>query len=125
MLLELAEKFHAKARVAGEYCPESTAKFLIGMIGSDHACVFVSERGMIGGLAWPSQWSKDYLQAIESFWWAEDGHGRELADAFEAWAKAKGAKSTQMCFLHSLMPEKVEKMLRMRGYKPLETNMVK
>jgi len=123
LLVELGEKFHALSDEGGEFCPATFAKFLSYLM--QEGCVFVSKRGMLGGLAWPSPWSKDYLIAMESFWWAEDGQGRALANAFEAWAEAKGAKSLRMGFLYALAPEKVERMLKMRGYQPLETIMVK
>ena len=114
---------HAASDVGGECCPQAFTGFLDLLL--DEVCICVSERGMIGGYAWPSPWAKDFLIAMEAFWWAEDGQGRALADAYEAWAASVGAGSTRMGYIEATQPERVAKILRQRGYKPLETIMVK
>ena len=86
-------------------------------------CLFVSERGMIGGFAWPCPWS-DYTIAMEAFWWAEDGHGAALRRAFETWAETRGAEP-RMGLLHALRGAAVRRVLEADGYEPLETIMVK
>lgn len=123
MMVELGAKFHAASDDGGEFCPETFTGFLELLL--TEGCIFVSERGMIGGYAWPSPWAKDFLIAMEAFWWAEDGQGRALADAYEAWAKEAGAGSTRMGFIEATQPDRVERILRERGYKTLETIMVK
>lgn len=127
MLVYLGAKFHAASDEGGEFCPETFTGFL-NLLLKD-GCIFVSKRGMIGGFAWPSPWSKNYLIAMEAFWWAEDGQGMALADAYEAWATARGAYgptgSIRMGFIEATQPDRVEKILRRRGYAPLETIMVK
>lgn len=123
MMVGLGAKFHAASDDGGEFCPGTFTEFLRLLLAE--GCIFVSERGMIGGLAWPSPWAKDYLIAMEAFWWAEDGQGRALADAYEAWAKSVGAGSTRMGYIEATQPERVKKILLKRGYKPLETIMVK
>ena len=127
MMVELGAKFHAASDDGGEFCPQTFTGFLNLLL--DEGCIFVSERGMIGGYAWPSPWAKDFLIAMETFWWAEDGQGRALADAYEAWAHVKGAYgptgSTRMGYIEATQPERVAKILRQRGYKTLETIMVK
>ena len=127
MMCELGAKFHAASDDGGVFCPETFTRFLTLLL--DEGCIFVSERGMIGGFAWPAPWAKDYLIAMEAFWWAEDGQGKALADAYEAWAAARGAfgagGSTRMGYIEATQPERVEKILRKRGYVTLETIMVK
>ena len=123
MMVGLGAKFHAASDDGGEFCAKTFTEFLRLLLAE--GCIFVSERGMIGGLAWPSPWAKDYLIAMEAFWWAEDGQGRALADAYEAWAKSVGAGSTRMGYIEATQPDRVEKILIKRGYRTLETIMVK
>ncbi len=127
MMVDLGARFHAASDEGGEFCPETFTNFLRLLLAE--GCIFVSPRGMIGGIACPSPWAKDFTIALEAFWWAEDGQGRALAGAYEAWARSKGAHgstgSTRMAFIEATEPKKVEKILRYRGYKPLETIMVK
>ncbi len=127
MMVELGAKFHAASDDGGEFCPTAFTGFLTLLF--NEGCLFVSDRGMIGGYSWPSPWARNYVIAMEAFWWSEDGQGRALADAFEAWARSKGAYgstgSTRMAFIEATQPERVEKILRKRGYRTLETMMVK
>ncbi len=123
MMVELGRKFHAASDDGGVFDPETFTRFLDLLL--NEGCIFVSKRGMIGGYAWHSPWAKDFLIAMEAFWWAEDGQGRALADAYEAWAKEQGAGSTRMGFIEATQPERVERILRKRGYETLETIMVK
>ncbi len=123
MMCDLGAKFHAASDDGGVYDPETFTRFLNLLLAE--GCIFVSERGMIGGYAWPSPWAKDFLIAMEAFWWAEDGQGRALADAYEAWAGSVGAGSTRMGYIEATQPERVASILRKRGYRPLETIMVK
>ena len=122
-MVELGAKFHAVSDDGGEFCAATFTGFLKLLLAE--GCIFVSERGMIGGYAWPSPWAKDFLIAMEAFWWAEDGQGRALADAYEAWAEAVGAGSTRMGYIEATQPDRVEKILIKRGYRTLETIMVK
>lgn len=115
--------FHKAANEAGEYCPDMAIKLFRKLMRE--GCLFVSGRGMIGGYSWPSLWSRDHLIVMEAFWWAQDGSGAALMDAFEDWAMSLGTKDIRMAYLHRLEPEKVERKLRNRGYVPLETVMVK
>lgn len=123
LLVEMGAAFHAASGEAGEFCPDTVIRFLRYLMRE--GCLFVSERGMIGGFAWPSPWSRDHRIAMEAFWWAEDRNGSALMQAFEDWAASIGAQDIRMGYLHKLAPEKVERKLRSRGYEPLETIMVK
>ncbi len=123
MMVELGARFHAASDEGGEFCPRVFTDFL-RLLLSD-GCIFVSERGMIGGLVSPSPWAKDHLIAMEAFWWAEDGRGMSLVRAYEAWAKSVGAGSICMGFIEATEPKRVEKILRECGYRLLETIMVK
>lgn len=82
----------------------------------DNAAMFVSPQGVIAGVIAPLYYRPDYLQAVELFWWAEDGHGRALLAAFEAWAIENGADDINMSTLDHFSHPGVEVLLKKRGY---------
>lgn len=124
LILDMGRAFHAASGQEGEFCPDTFGDFCRLLIAEDAGCLFVSRRGMIGGLVWPSPWSRGVMLSLESFWWAEDGAGTALRRAFEAWAAGHGA-APRMGFLHALRGAAVARALSADGYEPLETIMVK
>lgn len=123
LILDMGAKFHAAAKPGGVFCAETFGEFCRHLIREDHGCLFVSERGMIGGFAWPLPFSANHLIAMDAFWWAEDGRGMALLRALEDWAEARGAE-LRIGFV-GLRPGSVERALNRRGYRRLEVIMVK
>ena len=66
--------------------------------------------------------------AVETYWYVEPeyaGHGRELLDYFEAWAKEQGCQFTAMIHLVDSYPDRLHKMYENRGYKLIEQHFLK
>lgn len=80
------------------------------------AGVFVSEGGVIAGVISPLYYNPDHRQAVELWWWAEDGNGLRLLQAFEKWAENAGAHDVNMSTLDHYTPPGVENLLERRGY---------
>jgi GNAT superfamily N-acetyltransferase len=90
--------------------------FCEALLVHESAGVFMSPNGVIAGILAPLYYKPAHIQAVELFWWAEDGNGRLLLAAFEAWAKERGADDVNMSTLAHYTPPHVEGMLERRGY---------
>lgn len=91
--------------------------FVAGLVEHVNAGVFVSDRGVIAGVSAPLYYRPDFLQAIELFWWAEDGQGKALLDAFESWAiGVAGVNEIYMSTLEGFTPAAIDVLLLRRGY---------
>lgn len=81
--------------------------------------------GMIGGVIYTHFFNNE-LVAQEMFWWVDPGSrgsvGLELLEAFEQWAKDRGADKIIMV---SLELNDVSRVYLKRGYKPLEHGYVR
>lgn len=118
-----ATQFHAES--VHSYIPivpQVLEAWMADLIGQ--GIVYLSERGIIGGLLSPIYFNPDYKVAVELFWWAPVG-GHELRKAFEAWAVEQGANSIQFSGQRNERAEIVEKLFRRAGYAPVETGFVK
>lgn len=120
-IVEMGRTFYRVAWRNAAYDPEATATMLRAMIGGAGA-VFVSERGMIGGLLAPVWCAPTLLHAVELFWWSRDGQGEALLEAFEDWAREAGAEEVRMSNVCGLRGEAVARKLEARGYAPCETS---
>ena len=122
--VELGAAFHA-------YSPHRSIpldavalrEFLAGL--SEHGALFVSSAGMIGGVLSPLYFNPTYVVAAELFWWAPEGGGRELREAFEAWAAAEGATAVQFCRLDDEHAPRLDALYRRAGYRAIETSYLK
>jgi GNAT superfamily N-acetyltransferase len=67
--------------------------------------------------------------ATELFWYvwpgAERGAGTALLEAFEGWARSRGATRVTMAYMVHNMPEGLGRFYEKRGYEPFETHYVK
>lgn len=120
-IVDMGRKFYRVAWRDDAYDEEATAAALGAMIGGAGA-VFVSERGMIGGVLSPVWCAPSKTMAAELFWWSRDGQGETLLDAFEAWARDVGAGEVRMSNVCGLRGEAVARKLEARGYAPCETS---
>jgi hypothetical protein len=95
------------------------------LVQMPEAGVFVSPIGVIAGVIAPLYYNPAYKQAVELWWWAEDGNGFRLQRAFEAWAIAAGADDVNMSTLDHYTPDGVESWLHHRGYEPRDKTLRK
>lgn len=113
-LIVMAEKFHQNSGIDAPFNEEDAVNFLMSLIESPDAVVLVSKMGGIGGRLAPAYCAREWIMAVELFWWAEDGNGRQLLNAFEEWAQASGADEVRMTTLPHLAA--AEKIMNRRGY---------
>lgn len=99
-----------------EYHAETVGEMLAGMIDNPNAVVLMTDYGLIGGVLAPAYTNKNWIMAVELFWWAERG-GIALLRAFEDWA-APLAQEVRMTSLSSL--ERADALLRRKGFAPTE-----
>ncbi len=97
-ILDLGERFHALSPWRDRpFSRDATEQTVRALIDNEDACLFFNGAGILGGVL-----SQIYfgggLIAQEAFWFADKG-GRELLDAFEAWAAQKGACGVIMVHL--------------------------
>lgn len=86
--------------------------------------------GMAGALLFPFYMNKDVLSCQEIFWWINPENrkglaGMKLLKAVEKWAKDNGAFTFNMMCLEHLEPEKVEKLLTIKGYNKTERHFMR
>lgn len=90
---------------------------LRNLMTHDDGVIFLHDHGVIGGLINGIWLNPEAKQAIEMFWWAERD-GLSLLQAFENWAKEKGAQSVQMLAIDGVRD--VTPIYKRRGYVPIE-----
>lgn len=126
MLMAMGEKFADKAQLIEHvgYDPISMEQTFRLLIETDHNCLFVGERGAIGGCSGPHPFNHAHWIAQELFWWSEGREGLRLLDAFEGWAAARCA-TVRMITLEAVEPERMGRLYERRGYAPLEHGYIK
>lgn len=130
VLVEMGRKFHAAAGLSAFYAfdPASFAQTLSRLLESPDGAVFVTDGGMIGGLAYPLYLNAHHKCGQELFWWVEPerrGRGRDLMATLEDWGRSRGASSFTMIALESQRPEAVGRLYRRAGYAPVEHTFVR
>lgn len=128
-LLAMCRRFHAASGYASFGFDEA------GMLDTLNrtmrmGCVLIADGGMLAGVVYPIFFNPSHLQAQELFWWVDEeargsGVGKELKDAFEAWARDNGCRSVSMLCLETLDADRVEKMYLRDGYRATERAFVK
>lgn len=122
-VLRLAQEFHA-------YSPYRDYPFDAEAFGAfaerlmESGIILLSEDGMIGGLLNPLYFNPSVVMAAELFWFARK-EGRELREAFEAWATDHGAAGVQASALCDDQAEKIRRNYERGGYAPMETAYLK
>ncbi len=120
----MARAFHGYSPMQDiAFDAEAVARFITDVISGPGA-VFVTETGMCGGVVSPLYFNPSALLATELVWWAPDG-GRELREAFEAWAKESGAQLAGFSALHDDRLPAVTRIFRSAGFTPAETTFLK
>ena len=98
------------------------ARFVGHML--QNGVVFLSEDGMCGGILNPMYFNPAHMVAVELFWWAPS-NGGPLRQAFEDWAKDRGASAIQFSGLANDRLEAVTRIYRRGGYQPVEMSFLK
>lgn len=120
LILDMGERFFRKAWGDG-FDRKATMDFVGGMIDGA-GVVFLSPKGMIGGILCPVYCAPTKVQAVELWWWARDGYGRDLLREFEKWAWDSGADEVRMSCIQHVKGEAVAKALTKAGYEPCEVS---
>ena len=125
-ILELSKKFVQKSPYRDVGVDDNAVRNLVtGLIVSESGIVFCTDGGFIlGGLA-PLHFNPSVALAAELAWYAEDGAGAALREAFEARAKELGAQAVQMTALGNEHVERLTKNLSESGYVPVEVSFIK
>lgn len=123
-LVELAREFHQyspwRDTTFDEQAVYGLAVHLIGQGG-----VFFTDTGFIAGLLVPLHFDPSTIVATEVAWYAPDGGGRELRDAFEDWAREQGATMVQFSALGDEHLDQVHNNFLKNGFHLAELQYVK
>lgn len=122
-IVELGTEFHAHSPYGwAPFVPEAFEAFARHII--EHGAIFLSEDGFIGGLKTPLYFNPALLMAGEMFWFARVG-GRQLREAYEAWAREEGC----VCATSGALADENEPAIRRNyeraGYVPMEVAFMK
>lgn len=101
---------------------EALSAFMAGLI--EQGAVFLSNRGLIGGVIAPAYFNPEHRMAVELFWWAPTD-GQPLRRAWEDWAVQQGAATSNLTSQVNARSQAIEKMYRRAGYVPTEVTFVK
>lgn len=116
-ILEIGQRFHAFSPWRDRpFDADATRDMLNRMMASDDAVLLWNGTGILGGIVAPIYFGGGIV-AQELFWFA-DRSGRELLDAFEAWAAGKGAAGVLMISLaiDERTDQRMEAIYQRRGY---------
>lgn len=126
LALDIGRRFHELSPWRDRpFSDEATVAMLARMEASEDAVVFTNGTGLLGGILAPIYFGGGLI-AQELFWFADKG-GRELLDAFEAWAADKGAAGVMMISLalDERTDARMAKIYERRGYELRERNYYK
>lgn len=113
-VVRLGGEFHAHSPYAAiPYDPQAFGAFAGRLI--DGGVILLSEDGMLGGLLNPLFFNPSVVMGAELFWWARK-EGRQLREAFEAWAEARGAQGVQFSGLADERQATIRKLFERAGY---------
>jgi GNAT superfamily N-acetyltransferase len=132
VLAVLGQRFYEEGRLPGRFIPGTFCRTWEQLLQTGAGGLFLLPDGglpvgAIGGVLYPDP-NDGALVATECFWFVHPqfrGRGLELLEAFESWARDRGAQRIIMVLLHNLMPEQLSALYRRRGYTAVETHYVK
>lgn len=104
---------------------DTVIQFVSRILNNPDGVVFLADDGILVGQKTPSPYGTFDI-ALENVWWVapskrNNGLGRELLEAFEAWAKEKNCQLISV----SCMNEEVGQMYEKLGYKLQECTYLK
>ncbi len=121
--VEMGARFHA-------YSPWRDIPYdrtaMAGVMASliEQGGLFLTDDGFIGGVVSPAYFSPSCVIATELFWYAPSGDGG-LRQAFEDWARSKGAYGVQCSALSDEHLPAVTRIYRRAGYEQGEVCFLK
>lgn len=120
--IEFGRKFHALSPWRHErYDPEASRVFVHAMQENPDGYYLCTNDGFIGGVLTPMWFAPDTVLAVELFWYSEKtGEGQRLRNAFESWAKQRGAKYIQFSALADAHEPAVRRIMARSGYDAIE-----
>lgn len=122
--LNMGAAFHAYSPYRDIlFDPAAFETFLLNLM--EKGALLVSDTGMIAGVLSPLYFNPAYSLGAELLWWAPEGGGRELREAFEDWAEEQGAHAVQFSALADDQAERVAAIYAKAGYRPVETGYLK
>lgn len=122
-IVQLGARAHAGLGLPGAFCPGDYWAFCERLIADDDGVIFLSERGIIAGFKERAYYNTTFRTAREPIWWAEDGQGMALLDAYEKWAE--DADQIRMGLVLSGRWTPALRMLGARRYEVAEMELVK
>jgi GNAT superfamily N-acetyltransferase len=125
-ILEMGRRFHEFSPWRDRpFSNDATLEMLQRITDSEDAVLFTNGSGILGGVVAPIYFGGGTV-AQELFWFADKG-GRALLDAFEAWAKERGADGILMISLalDERTDQRMSKIYERRGYRLRERNFYK
>ena len=93
------------------YDSAAAERFLRDVIFA-HGAAFISRGGMIGGILSPRWCAPTVTEAVELFWFAQDGSGARLLEAWVSYAERSGA---QPVISSRKLPKRLAGALNMRA----------
>lgn len=131
-LARLGRQFQEEGAIPGKFIPEVFVKTWNNLLGINLGILFGLEKdgqlvGGLGAILFPDP-NDGELVANETFWFVSKEHrgqGLKLLDAFEGWARDFGVKRVSMVHLENLSPRALNRLYRLRGYRPVETHYFK
>lgn len=123
-VVRLGTAFHAYSPWGSDPLdPEAFRAFVAGII--ENGAVFLCGESMIAGALVPMWFNPSLVIAFEVAWWAPDGNGRAVREAFEDWARESGAQGVQCAALADDKLDRVERIYSRAGYQKNEVAFVK
>ena len=121
-LLQLAEIEHGRSQFKEQKFDAAFSQYnLEQAVSGALSRVFISDAqgGFIAGVMQPCLYNK-FFRAYELCWYAEDGSGLALLDAFCDWAKKMRAVDVVVSNYAGLIPsEKFTRVIKRKGFKHL------
>lgn len=124
-MLDMGERFAAKAKLPFAYDRESTEATLTFLIQNANGICLVCDDGCAGGLCHDHPFNTEVKVGAELFWWSEGRQGAGLFDAMEDRAKTLGCRFWSMISLEAIRPQATGRLYQRRRYELREHTYVK
>ncbi len=124
---EFAPKFFALSPWGDcELDLDAVCAAIASLAENPQAYVEVTDKGAMAGLLVPLWFAPRTLLASELFWYSEEkGEGRRLREGFEAWARERGARFSQIPIMTNDSEGALRRMMERAGYTARELGLTK
>lgn len=122
-IIKFGEEFFKDSSYTGDYIPSAVREFLLAAFQDNDVGAFVSKKdgeicGVLIGTVTQSFANFNKI-AYDIVFIAKGGCGKELIDAYEKWAKKKGATKIILSSSAGRDLKSIERLYSMQGYKPI------